>query len=221
MNSIVQIFDKMNSKLKSQIIIIIVGLIMPSLVYLVLNFPVEFYELDLLKVTIMCICINFSTICLFTFLNLLKYLIGYKKHSTFLLESLEYLKSQSIELESKLKLQSAATKTISQEIQVVDKLILDLESYINELLNPLKHISESSLAYTLYTIFISIINIIFDNTISFSAKGILGNVYMFYLSYFAFLYIADKYDKNPKFNTLNESINSLKQYFEHTKPIQK
>lgn len=51
MNSIVQIFDKMNSKLKSQIIIIIVGLIMPSLVYLVLNFPVEFYELDLLKVT--------------------------------------------------------------------------------------------------------------------------------------------------------------------------
>lgn len=84
MDSLVLIFDKMKSRTRNQIVLIAIGLVMPALIYLTVNFPSKIYEGDLLKIIVMSICINFTAIFILGFYSFLSRLIGYKKHLRFI-----------------------------------------------------------------------------------------------------------------------------------------
>lgn len=76
MDGFIKLFEKLSNDLKIQISVVISGLLIPSLLYYVLIFPNEFYYLDLIKIIITSICINF--IIIFTLLLIIiviKYLI--------------------------------------------------------------------------------------------------------------------------------------------------
>lgn len=228
MESLIQIFDKMNSKTKNQLIIIMIGLLMPSLVYLTLNFPIYMYKGDLLKIIIMGICINFSIICILVLISIFSKLIGYKEHIKFINISSENISKHLNELKEKNKqlkikvIQSELTideeeikeldsemSHIENEISMIEKSQTELLAYLENLLNPYKYLSEVSAILILYVLLISIFNIILPYEIEFSVLGIFKNIFPFILSYFGLAFLVYRYYKDPEFIHL---INNLKSY---------
>ncbi|WP_312654385.1 hypothetical protein [Proteiniclasticum sp.] len=225
MESIVQIFDKMNSESKYQIITTTIGLIMPSLIYLTFNFPIQLYNSDFFILFIMSICVNFAVISILGLYSVLVKLNSYKEHSTFIESSSNGLNDHIARLRENtnihketikqlnISLDEETTNTLKKELYdneielgKIENLHKQFISYLEDLLNPLKYLSEASIFFTMYILLISLLNIILKIDVDFTVTGIFNNVSLQFIVYFFIILKFDRYHKNPRYIHLKENF---------------
>lgn len=198
MDSLIRIFDKLNSKSKYQVIIIIAGLILPSQIYLTLNFPIKMYSLDLIKTILIGLCVNFAVIYFITACCILFIVIGMKKYLNDVLrcydhfkERIEINKHRFKELRKEVKTTKKSNTFVNKEqkgslydeFNMLKSEISEMKSY-NTILEEAvlfsislpRIASDISIIYMCYIIFFSILNLFIKNETHFSTQYIFKDI---------------------------------------------
>lgn len=124
-------FEKLGNDLKLQVSLILFGFIMPSLIYYVILFTNEFIQIDLIKLSIICICTNFLFIASFTSIGIVLKAIIFYKNKDLMTSYGDCLSNKSTSQSNNLIILREKETDIIERKNVADKLNKELISLSN------------------------------------------------------------------------------------------
>jgi hypothetical protein len=227
MDSLINLFDKLNTQLKYQLLMIITGLVMPSLIYLTLNFPAEIYNLDLFKLIVLGSTYNFTIIAFVSSFSIIINNLVLKKYTQTVYNAYNQLSTnisdtkrrvaqfgeiiqipdETIPIEKSIKYKEEHIK-LTSDIEHIEKENIKLSGYLYSNFSVIRIISDSSAITTLYMIYISVFNSIIGYDLDFDAISVFDNIFP-YMIIFPIVYsLANYLNRKNKHKEINRMLKS-------------